>query len=168
MQDVIDQLSQHYGITNRQKFDGILPERYHICFNPYLRRLTGRITYGFKLIEISLYHFRQYGYVDAVQTLEHEMLHLYLHTLGRPSGHNSLFKEMARALGIRVFHSNAYPRNQPSRHRHLYECPACGRYVFRRRLGRNQLACGVCCRMEADGLWDERFQLRLITTVKMA
>jgi hypothetical protein len=54
VQDVIDQLSQHYGITNRQKFDGILPERYHICFNPYLRRLTGRITYGFKLIEISL------------------------------------------------------------------------------------------------------------------
>jgi predicted SprT family Zn-dependent metalloprotease len=119
VQDVIDRLSQQYGITNRQKFDGVLPEHYHICFNPYLRRLTGRITYGLSLIEISLYHFRQYGYEDAVQTLEHEMLHLYLHTLGRPSGHNSLFKEMARVLGIR-------------------------------------------------GLWDERFQLRLITTVKMA
>jgi predicted SprT family Zn-dependent metalloprotease len=167
VQDVIDRLARHYDVTNRQKFDGVLPERYHIGFNPYLRRLTGRITYGLRLIEISAYHFRQYGFEDAVQTLEHEMLHLYLHTLGKPSGHNSLFKELARGLGIRVFHSNPYPRNQPSRHRHLYECPACGRMVFRRRLQRHQLACGVCCRMEADGLWDERFQLKLITTVKM-
>ena len=84
MQDVIDRLSQHYGIANHGKFDGILPKRYHIAFNPYLRRLTGRITYGMQLIEISQYHFRQYGYADAVQTLEHEMLHLYLHRLRLP------------------------------------------------------------------------------------
>ena len=168
MQDVIESLEDHYRIANQQKFDGILPLNYSITFNPYLRRLTGRITYGMRLIEISLFHYRQYGYADAVRTLEHEMLHLYLHTLGKPSGHNGLFKHLARNLDIRVFHDNPYPKNQPPRHRHVYECPACGRMVFRRRLQRHQLACGVCCRLQADGMWDERFKLKLITTVKFA
>jgi predicted SprT family Zn-dependent metalloprotease len=168
VQDVIDQLADHYGSANHLKFDGILPQKYDITFNPYLRRLTGRITYGMRLIEISLFHFRQYGYGDAVQTLEHEMLHLYLHTLGKPSGHNTLFKEIARSLDIRVFHSNPYPRNTPSRHRHVYECPSCGRMVFRRRRQRSQLACGVCCREQAEGYWDERFELKLVNTVKFA
>ena len=36
-------------------------------------------------------------------------------------------------LGIRVFHANPYPKNRASRHRYVYECPACGRMVFRKR-----------------------------------
>jgi predicted SprT family Zn-dependent metalloprotease len=165
---VIEELENHYRSINEKKFNNLLPSFYRIAFNPHLRRLTGRITYGLGLIEISLYHYQQYGYADAVQTLEHEMLHLFLHTLGKPSGHNSLFKELARTLQIRVFHDNPYPRNQPPRHRHVYECPACGRMVFRRRLQRHQLACGVCCRLKANGVWDPRFELRLIITVKFA
>jgi predicted SprT family Zn-dependent metalloprotease len=168
VQHEIERLKLHYRSANRIKFDGILPEGYRIEFNPFLRRLTGRITYGIQLIEISSFHYRQYGHEDAVQTLEHEMLHLYLHTLGRPSGHNALFKEAARALGIRVFHSNEYPRNQETRHRYVYECPACGRMVFRRKQQRHRLACGVCCRMLAEGGWDERFQLVLVSKVKLA
>jgi predicted SprT family Zn-dependent metalloprotease len=168
VQDVIESLEDHFRIANHRKFDGILPLNYSIAFNQHLRRLTGRITYGMRLIEISLFHYRQYGFTDAVRTLEHEMLHLYLHTLGKPSGHNSLFKHLAHNLDIRVFHDNPYPKNQAPRHRHVYECPACGRMVFRRRLQRHQLACGVCCRMQADGMWDERFKLKHITTVKFA
>jgi predicted SprT family Zn-dependent metalloprotease len=167
LQDVLGRLRDHYRAANHIKFDGVLPEDYRIAFNPLLRRLTGRITYSTRLIEISQFHFHHYGYDDAVATLEHELLHLYLHTLGQPSGHNALFKEVARQLGIRVFHSNAYPRNQPTRQRYVYECPACGRMVFRRRQ-RHGLACGVCCRLEARGAWDERFALRLIQTVKLA
>lgn len=167
MNDEIARLHEHYRQCNQLKFDGILPESYRIAFNPYLRRLTGRITYGQRLIEISLFHYRHYGWDDAVRTLEHEMLHLYLHTLGKPSGHNALFKELARTLSIRVFHDNPYPRNQPPRHRHVYECPECARMVFRRRLQRHhQLACGVCCRLLAGGSWDERFALKHVTTVK--
>src|ERR1700744_4855839 len=70
-------LGEHYRVANGAKFGGTLPDDYRIALNPRLRRLTGRITYGWRLIEISDYHFRQYGYDDAVQTLEHEMLHLY-------------------------------------------------------------------------------------------
>lgn len=160
---------EHYRRVNRDKFDDVLPANYRIEFNPLLRRLTGRITYGWRLIEISLFHFREYGLDDARRTLEHEMLHLYLHTLGRPSGHNALFKEAARALGIRVFHANPYPRNRAPRHRYVYECPECARMVFRKRpQDRHAIACGVCCRRLADGAWDARFTLRLVEKVKFA
>jgi predicted SprT family Zn-dependent metalloprotease len=164
---VLGRLREHYEAANLAKFDGILPADYSIAFNPYLRRLTGRITYSMRLIEISLFHFRQYGFTDAVATLEHEMLHLYLHRLGQPSGHNTLFKQAAATLGIRVFHDNPYPKNRSPRHRYVYECPACGRMVFRRRhLGHHKLACGVCCREKTSGLWDLRFRLELIEKVK--
>lgn len=167
--EALPRLYQHYARVNRDKFDDLLPPDYSIQFNPLLRRLTGRITYGWKLIEISLWHFRQYGFADAVQTLEHEMLHLYLHTLGEPSGHNGLFKRLAAQLGIRVFHANAYPKNRATRHRYVYECPSCGRMVFRkRRQEQHAIACGVCCRLRADGAWDPRFALKLVEKVKFA
>jgi predicted SprT family Zn-dependent metalloprotease len=166
MDDVVTRLHRHYRLVNATKFDGILPLDYRIELNPYLRRLTGRITYSQRLIEIAAFHLREYGYADAVRTLEHELLHLYLHTLGKPSGHNLLFKRFAAALGIRVFHDNPYPRNQTPRDRWVYECPACGRMVFRRRLRAVQLACGVCCRADAGGAWDPRFQLKLVEKVR--
>jgi predicted SprT family Zn-dependent metalloprotease len=162
-------LREHYDKANREKFDRILPTDYELVFNPLLRRLTGRITYGLRLIEIASFHFREYGYGDAVQTLEHELLHLYLHTLGKPSGHNALFKAAARDLGIRVFHANPYPQNRSPRHRYLYECPSCRRMVFRKRpQDRHAIACGVCCRELAGGIWDPRFTLQLVEKVKLA
>ncbi len=166
MDDVVERLHAHYHSVNARKFDGVLPVDYRIRLNPYLRRLTGRITYSERLIEISEYHLRHYGFDDAVATLEHELLHLYLYSIGKPSGHNVLFKRFAQQLGIRVFHSNPYPKNRQPRHRYVYECPACRRMVFRRRQHKAELACGVCCRREAGGAWDARFRLQFIETVK--
>jgi len=166
--DALERLYQHYRQVNLNKFDGTLPLDYRIEFNPNLRRLTGRITYGMRLIEISRWHFAQYGMPDALATLEHELLHLYLHTLGKPSGHNLLFKRTAQVLGIRVFHDNPYPRNRASRHRYVYECPECRRMVFRKRRRDHGLACGVCCRSLAGGRWDQRFKLQLVETVRFA
>ncbi len=165
----LSELHSRYAVVNQEKFGGILPGDYRVDFNPLLRRLTGRITYGCRLIEISLFQFRAYGFADAVQTLEHEMLHLFLHTVGKPSGHNGLFTQLARELDIRVFHANPYPRNRPTRHRYVYECPACARMVFRKRpLERHAIACGVCCRLVAGGAWDPRFALKLVEKVKFA
>src|SRR5580765_4454914 len=158
-------LRDHYQKANAAKFDGILPT-YSITLNPYLRRLTGRITYSARHIEISHFHLRHYGLADAVATLEHEMLHLYLHTLRLPSGHNGHFKRHAAERGIRVFHANEYPKNRTPRHRYVYECPACSRMVFRkRRRPPKTLACGVCCRDHASGAWDSRFALELLHRV---
>jgi predicted SprT family Zn-dependent metalloprotease len=166
--DTVERLYAHYRHVNVSKFDGMLPLDYRIAFNDNLRRLTGRITYAEKLIEISRWHFRQYGLDDARATLEHELLHLYLHAQGLPSGHNLLFKRTAEELGIRVFHDNPYPRNRASPHRYVYECPACTRMVFRKRRRDDGLACGVCCRQLAGGRWDARFQLKLVERVRFA
>src|SRR5207253_11169091 len=93
--EALARLRDHYHLANREKFEALLPVDYRIEWNPLLRRLTGRITYGMRLIEISTFHYRQYGLADALATLEHEMLHLYLHRRGLPSGHNALFKREA-------------------------------------------------------------------------
>lgn len=168
-EEALDRLRRHYCQANEQKFEGILPREYGITWNPNLRRLTGRITYGQRLIEISTWHYRHYGFEDAVATLEHEMLHLYLHRKRIPSGHNQHFKREAALRGIRVFHANDYPRNQPPRDRYLYLCPSCGRMVFRqRRQESSLLACGICCREHADGAWDPRFKLELVDKVRLA
>src|SRR5262249_18700500 len=160
------ELRAHYQRMVTVKFDGIIPRDYRIVFNPFLRRLTGRITYSQKLIEISRYHFTKYGMKDAIATLEHELLHLYLHRLGLPSGHNKHFKRHAAKKGIRVFHANAYPRNRISPYRWLYECPHCSRMVSRRRRTEG-LACGICCRAHAGGAWDPHYELAFLSRVRM-
>jgi predicted SprT family Zn-dependent metalloprotease len=167
--DPLAELRAHYQRAVETKFDGIIPRDFRIVFNPFLRRLTGRITYGLKLIEISRYHYTKYGMKDAIATLEHELLHLYLHKLGLPSGHNKDFKRLAAKRGIRVFHANAYPKNRPNPYRYLYECPCCGRMVSRMRRisGQKGLACGICCRAHAEGTWDARFELALLARVRM-
>jgi SprT-like protein len=164
--DPLGDLRAHYQRVVTTKFDGIIPRDYRIVFNPFLRRLTGRITYSQKLVEISRYHFTKYGMKDAIATLEHELLHLYLHRLGLPSGHNKDFKRLAAKKGIRVFHANAYPRNQSTPFRYLYECPRCGRMVSRMRRTEG-LACGICCRAHCSGAWDARYELTLISRVRM-
>ncbi len=169
MFDPLRELQTHYRRVVDTKFDGLIPRDYRIVFNPHLRRLTGRITYSQRLIEISRYHFAMYGMKDAIATLEHELLHLYLHVLGKPSGHTKAYKRLAAKKGIRVFHANAYPRNRVSPFRYLYECPQCQRMVSRQRQirGGHALACGICCRLHAEGAWDARYELRFLQRVRM-
>jgi predicted SprT family Zn-dependent metalloprotease len=165
----IESLHAHYLKVNREKFGDALPPAYTIVFNCRLRRLTGRITYGAQLIEISAFHYGRYGFDDAKATLEHEMLHLYLHVLGVPSGHNQIFKRWADKLQIRVYHSNDYRRNRQQRTRYLYRCPRCARMVFRKRpLGDARLACGPCCRELAQGNFDGRFALEFVDKIRLA
>ncbi|MBI4508438.1 MAG: hypothetical protein HY698_02300 [Deltaproteobacteria bacterium] len=165
--DPLEKLREHYQRVVDRKFDGLVPRDFQIVFNPYLRRLTGRITYRLRLIEISRFHFERYGLADAIATLEHELLHLYLHKRGLPSGHNNVFKQLAQEKGIRVYHENPYPKNQPSPFRYVYECPYCRRMVFRKRPTGSRLACGICCRIASDGAWDPRFELRFLSRVRM-
>ncbi len=166
--DPLAQLQGHYRRVVDDKFDGAIPRDFRLVFNPHLRRLTGRITYSERLIEISEFHVVKYGLKDAVATLEHELLHLYLHTLGRPSGHTKEFKRLAAKKGIRVYHANEYPKNRATPFRYLYECPQCERLVSRVRPVGKRLACGICCRAHSAGRWDRRFVLQLISRVRMA
>jgi predicted SprT family Zn-dependent metalloprotease len=165
--DALERLRDHYQRVVDEKFESAIPRDFRIVFNPQLRRLTGRITYRARLIEISRWHFLQYGLEDALATLEHELLHLYLHTKRLPSGHGAEFKARARALGIRVFHTNEYPRNAPTPYRWIYECPSCARMVSRVRRSNARLACGPCCRAQNGGRWAACYELKLSGKVRM-
>lgn len=166
--DPLSRLHEHYRRVVDDKFEGRIPRDFRLVFNPHLRRLTGRITYTERLIEISEFHVVKYGLKDAIATLEHELLHLYLHTLGRPSGHTKEFKRLAAKKGIRVYHANEYPKNRSTPFRYLFECPSCERLVSRVRPVTKHLACGICCRARNQGHWDRRFVLRLLGRVQMA
>ena len=60
---VLARLREHYQLANRAKFDRLLPGDYRITFNRHLRRLTGRITYGMRLIEKAVQLKPDDGYI---------------------------------------------------------------------------------------------------------
>lgn len=166
---MLRQLQQHFHEVNHLKFDGRLPA-VTLTVNPRLRALTGRVFYDEQLIELSGFHLcRRNRWQVATQTLEHEMLHLYLDTLGLPPGHTRTFKQLAHEKGISVWHSLPYPRNRNAPVRHVYECPCCARRVSRnRRLSEiRRHACGECCRRHNGGAFDPRFQMRWVETVHL-
>ncbi|MBI5498161.1 MAG: hypothetical protein HY904_24375 [Deltaproteobacteria bacterium] len=165
---LLAELRGHFGRANASKFDGGVPQA-TVVVNPRLRALVGRVVFAERRIELSGYHLAQeYARHVAFKTLEHEMLHLWLDARGLPSGHTSLFKEMARDRAIPVWHALPYPKNQFRPRTHVYECPACERRVERaRRLSLTQRsACGACCRLHNGGRFDERFVMRWVETVE--
>lgn len=92
------------------------------------------------------------------EILKHEMIHLWLHVQGLPSGHTAAFRAKARAIGQpRTRHGIALPT---PRHGWLYTCPVCrNEFPRRRRYGRS-VACAECCNRFNGGEYHERFKLR--------
>lgn len=164
---MLAELRAHYALINRVKFSGLLPEA-TITVNPRLKAFTGRILYDLRRIELSLYHLMQpYGRAQAFQTLEHEMLHLYLDTLGQPAGHTPTFKRLAAELSIPIWHAFPYPRNRHPTTIHVYKCPSCNKHVVRtRRLSAiRRSACAHCCRLHNGGRFDPRFVMLYVETL---
>lgn len=92
------------------------------------------------------------------EILKHEMIHLWLHESGLPSGHTAEFRAKARAIGQpRTRHSIALP---PPRSGWLYTCAMCGQEFTRRRRYGCAVACKTCCRTHNQGAFDARFKLR--------
>jgi predicted SprT family Zn-dependent metalloprotease len=167
VESLLAELRAHFSTVNACKFSGVLP-RTSLVVNRRLRALTGRVFYDEKLIELSHYHLVQpYGRDQAFKTLEHEMLHLYLDTIGQSPGHTPTFKRLARDLEISVWHGLPYPKNRVPTVLHMYECPVCGKRISRNRrlseIRRN--ACGDCCRVHNKGGFDVRFLMRYVRTI---
>jgi len=118
-------------------------------------RLSSRMTnnagmVSFKPWEMALsipYHDYHGWDEELWDTVGHEMVHLYLWTMHRPTWHTKEFKEICARIGSTVW---AKPLPRLSR---LYEyiCPACtSRYFYQRRSG-YATACGQCCRVHNNG-----------------
>ena len=92
------------------------------------------------------------------EILKHEMIHLWLHERGLPSGHTGEFRTKARSIGQpRTRHSLPLP---PPRCGWLYTCATCGQQFARRRRYGRAVACKPCCRTHNKGAFDARFKLR--------
>ena len=170
-------LQNLYVSLNAECFDGSLPP----CRIEWSRRLTrtaGNIDVRQRLIKLSVPLLRDAfrtdslfgvehvvcgvlcaGADDAVrEILKHEMIHLWLHEQGLPSGHTAEFRAKAKSIGQpRTRHNIALP---PPRSGWIYACSACGDSFTRRRRYGKPVACARCCKRFNGGKYDEQFKLR--------
>lgn len=171
------QLILLYDELNQKYFEGTLPA----CRIEWSRRLTraaGNIDVRRRLIKLSMPllvdAFRRESLFapefsvcgvpcdDPAHALEeilkHEMIHLWLHERGLPSGHTPEFRAKARAIGQpRIRHGIALPIPKSG---WIYACPICrAEFTRRRRYGR-AVACAQCCKQWNKGRYDDRFKLR--------
>lgn len=92
------------------------------------------------------------------EILKHEMIHLWLHVQGLPSGHTREFRVKAHDVGQpKTRHGIALPAPQTG---WIYACACCfSEFSRRRRYGR-PVACARCCKRFNNGKYHERFKLR--------
>lgn len=119
-----------------------------------LRASAGMADYRAWTIRISVPYHDAHGWDgELADTLLHEMIHLWLHQEGRPSGHGPEFRAIAARLGC-----PRYAKRMPPRRILLYRCPSCGASVeYRRRV---RLACRACCDRLNGGRFSRSFLLR--------
>jgi ribosomal protein L37AE/L43A len=92
------------------------------------------------------------------EILKHEMIHLWLHEQGLPSGHTAEFRAKARQMGQpKTRHQIETPKPRTGWE---YSCPVCkSTFTRRKRFGR-PVACAACCKEFNKGKFDARFKLR--------
>jgi hypothetical protein len=167
-------LNALYDRLNAEFFDDILPPC-QIKWSRQLTRAAGNIDVRNRVIKLSVpllveaYDGDSPGYEicgvrcetreqAAVEILKHEMIHLWLHEKGLPSGHTAAFRAKARSIGQpRTRHGIARPAPKSG---WLYICPQCDVQVTRRRRFGRPVACGHCCKKYCGGHFDARFQLK--------
>lgn len=170
-------LQELYGLLNTHYFDNLLPFC-QVTWSRQLTRTAGNIDVRRRRMKLSVpllidaYRRTSNGAPqydvcgvtcstaeDALcEIMKHEMIHLWLHVQGLPSGHTAAFRAKARALGqSKIRHAIAVP--EPSSG-WMYACSFCG-YEFprRRRYGR-PVACSRCCARYNKGKYDARFKLQ--------
>ncbi|MBI5833607.1 MAG: SprT-like domain-containing protein [Armatimonadetes bacterium] len=140
-----------YDQLNALHFDGLCPP-VRLTINPRLRSAAGRIFPSRRLIELNFHRLTQVPDSRA-ETVFHEMIHLWLHTRGLPSGHTTEFVAKMAERGHEAVRFGRGPGVNGQRHdypgssrRVAYRCPGCDlEFEVRRRYGR-PMACARCLR----------------------
>jgi len=143
-----------YAELNKRYFDGALPPC-TIVFSGRMTRTAGWVRYRDLHMQLSMPYARRHGYRELVNTLIHEMIHVWLSVRGRPRGHTKEFRAKLVACGLEDrIHALPMP---PARSRYLYVCPGCNRERYTLRKLRS--SCGHCDRVFNPNF---RFQLRAV------
>ncbi len=168
------ELLRLYAQINADWFGNELP----ICQLKWSRQLTraaGNIDVKNRLIKLSVpllidaFELKPAGFeicgvrCDNRETaleeiLKHEMIHLWLHQRGLPSGHTAQFRLKARQIGQpKTRHAIARPLPKSG---WIYRCARCGAQIMRRRRFGRPVACAACCKAHNGGKFDARFRLK--------
>ena len=112
---------RRFAKLNHRYFDGRLKLE-EIHFNPRFRSTLGAFSqdgHG-RVIQLSSFYLRLFGWEELEKVLLHEMIHL---RLGR-GGHGPEFRRLQKA--IEEEYGELRPRPVPARaHRYLYVCDRC-------------------------------------------
>lgn len=166
-----------YDELNARYFGSILPPC-KIVWSRKLTRAAGNINVRDRIIKLSVpilcdafqndslfpIEYSVCGVLcaskeDATrEILKHEMIHLWLHVRGLPSGHTAQFRVKAHEIGQpKTRHQIALP---VPKNGWIYSCARCGREFSRRRRYSRAVACAQCCNHFNSGKFDARFKLR--------
>jgi predicted SprT family Zn-dependent metalloprotease len=140
----VAELQLLFAQYNWMHFRGEIPA-YRIAYNARFSNCAGRITYKPPLIELSPKHLA--GKPEELRgTLLHEMIHAWLHALGKSPGHTATFKRKMRELGLSsIYHDlgRATPLNESTK-RYILRCPKCTMELLRKRKPPANLVCARC------------------------
>ena len=171
------QLQTIYDELNAHHFDAILPPC-ELRWSRQLTRAAGNINVRQRVIKLSLPILAEAFANDTLfpveynvcgvmcsssdnatrEILKHEMIHLWLHVQGLPSGHTRDFRAKAKQIGQpKTRHGIALPAPKSG---WIYGCGNCGQEFSRRRRYGRAVACASCCNSFARGSFDARFRLR--------
>ena len=143
-----------YDSLNWQHFGGALPAC-RLELSRRLVRTAGKVWPRLRLIRLSLPYHERYGLEELSNTLLHEMIHLWLHEQGLPSGHTDRFRQKLREVGL-PDRLRALPV-PPRPYRYLYHCPNCRQELKTRR--KINSSCGLC-----DKTYNPNFKFKLVQT----
>lgn len=141
-----------YAQMNQLHFSGQLPGC-QIEFSTRLVRTAGKIWPKQHLMRLSLPYHRHHGVAELGSTILHEMIHLWLHEQGLPSGHTPLFRQKLVEVGMS---NRVHALPMPARpYKYLYACPTCHEEIKTRRLINS--SCGKC-----DKVYNPRHRFYLL------
>jgi predicted SprT family Zn-dependent metalloprotease len=140
----VAELQLLFAQYNWMHFRGEIPA-YRIAYNARFSNCAGRITYKPPVIELSPKHLAGKA-GELRETLLHEMIHAWLHALGKNPGHTALFKRKMRELGLSsIYHDlgRATPLSE-SQKRYILRCEKCTMELLRKRKPPANLVCARC------------------------
>lgn len=127
---------------NEDHFGGLCPPVI-IVVNTRLRSIGARIFPSTRLMELNPRRLEQLP-DSRTEIVFHELIHLWLHTQGLPSGHGPEFRAKMRERGhtsTRLKERHEYPGSD---RRVVYRCSGCQREILVRRRYSRAMACKLC------------------------
>ena len=134
----LKRIEEVFHEVNRRHFDGkIIKPAFKL--NRRMKK-AGSVNLLRWAMDISISYHDKYGWNgELINTVKHEMIHIHLKLIGKPTGHNKYFKEVMERIGCTL-----YAKPNKRSYKYIFECPHCRKeYKARKWIGK-RYSCGEC------------------------